>query len=243
MNRVMTCYRFAVFLMGLGVAMLLSGCSESDVMEVRAAALSEDDTYQGYLRLKEFSEGRPVGCLLATKACKESRKQVAETIVETSGELLLNAVERGQERLIHVFFGPNWIYDKGVIPSASSKVEAMKALLERVKDPQTSPRMLYLVAQHVARGLYTEQNFDLAIALAERSWAGGNSRAASLLTDIYRDAKDGENAYFWSIRCIGSCRSVALDREAKEHLKGLDREVIKKVQTLALDPSRMRVIR
>lgn len=220
---------------------LLSGCNSpiEKAAEAREAALSAPDSYQGYLSAQDAA-GK-MGCLFATKECKDNLWKGRVVLQEVIDNFLIRAAEQGNHRIISHAFSHELRYSDRVMPSLTAKVSAIESLLNRLDDPSISPDTLYLVSNELRRGEYAVQNYELAAYIAELAWQRGNVRAANLLMHIHTESMDIGNAYLWSIRCIGECRTWNHDDYVTGLRDKLDPESILRIQAAAADDSQMRM--
>lgn len=76
-----------------------------------------------------------------------------------------------------------------------TKTQITKTLLAAANEDGAAADLLFIAGLQAGKGVYTEQNFALAISLLERAWLAGEPRAAGRLSSFYSKLKDPHNAY------------------------------------------------
>lgn len=66
--------------------------------------------------------------------------------------------------------------------------------------------LLYTAGSVVAEGQYVAMETDRAVGYFSKAWAHGEPQAADSAALVYQSINDVNNAYLWSLRCIGACR-------------------------------------
>lgn len=237
--------RFIIAGLCLSATALISGCSSPVNMatEARESALAVEDAYEGYMLLVEVAENMPFYFFSRGNVISDAQREGWTIMEQAADELLMRAVEHGNEKLLLAAIDNRVGISEAIQPSLETKVRVVELLLEQLEENESvfSSETLILLSEQLRRGEYAIQNYHRAVRIAELAWQRGDVSAAKQLMLIYNDTNDIENAYFWGLRCIGECGGLTQSSVLKVIIPKLTTEDIHRIQAAATDSSNLRV--
>lgn len=171
---------------GIALAVGLSGCGNTEaVLEAAEHAKTPSESLK---IVREAMRNQGV-CFLRRMGCTPDEWYDAE-----SKYLALAAKAGDAKALREVFSGLR----------TELQAELRPTVLEKAKS-SNDPQLLATAASIYGNGRLMVVDRAEQIAYLKRAYSAGDVISANSLARIYVDLKDTENAYYWSLLCVGQC--------------------------------------
>lgn len=123
---------------------------------------------------------------------------IPEEIIKAEGEYFEKGVMAGDPQMLRE------LYSRPHTNANTLQAELKDRVLDQAKS-SSNPDVLFAAALIYNDSTMRVRDTKMAIFYFKKAYASGDEESAGLLSRIYQRRNDNENAYLWSLRCIGAC--------------------------------------
>lgn len=187
----------------LAVAVLAAGCTNQYESAVEQAAAAPTGAIAYEIIQESYDEAKDD--LLCAEGCRQMLREK------------LSFYRQRAEDELNPRFLLNLFINGGIGDEASRRKKRLfEAAVQRV-DERSDPVLFLAIAKAYEQGNFIPANEKLQQAYLKRAYESGSTSASGELFKLHRKRGELVDAYYWGLRCTGSCR-----HSLRQHIEAVE---------------------